>query len=1782
MINLRKFIKPVFFGGVVIVALGGWWWSNSHHASAPAGMSELGAAEKFEALDCQARYFESSPALAIVFAAPLDTRQNFAQRISVLELGDAQLAGQARNDGDSDDGNSNGNGPRASGKRGPNPPLPVVLSTAVLSTAAPTTAVSPAVAAKLVKGAAQAKAANKEEKTKAVDTRWIVGDNPRTIYLPHVQPGKRYRVALKAEVAGGTKETLGKDLVCEITAEAMPPSFYFASRGTVLPAKQNGGLPIVTINVPEVDVQFLRVESAQLPRFLERIVGRKAKLNNTDDADTVANNDEDENYYDYGRPRGPQGALQSYELDTFKGLAKSVYMARFVADARENRRNITHLPVEEIKELQEPGIYIAVMNQPGRFRQEYQTTYFYVSDIGIQVRRYANGLDAYATSLRSGQAIHGTEFQLLDENGKSIGRAETDGDGHAHFALKPNLARVITAKRGNEFSLLSLIEPALDLSEFDIGGHLPRATKIFAYAGRDLYRPGESLEAAFVVRGQDGQPLPPAPITATLKRADGKAVQQFIIKADEKRPGYMQRTIQLPQDAQTGTWTLESRADPAAKAPDNVMRIQVEEFLPERMKLELKSEQPYLTPGDKFDVNVVGTYLYGAPAAGNRLMGNVVTERSRSPFPKQWPGFEFGDFDDDSLKSRSDLESTTLENDGTATVSVPSPKKESRSPLSVRASLSLLESGGRPVVRSIERIVFPAEKLIGLRPLWSGKFVREGSNAELEVIRSTREGEYAPLQKAILRVFREDRDYYWAFDDQRGWHSGFNDSDELIDSREFDLSKRTKINFPVKYGRYRVEVLDRETGLAARYRLYAGWGAQDAELVGNRPDRVQLKLDKSGYAVGDKAKLTIAPPHDGDALVLVEGGEGVLYQERVSVSTKGTTINIPISKDWNRHDMYISAVVFRAGNTREKITPARALGLVYLPIDREERKLQVKLTAPDKIQPSMPLKVRVKVDGLKNEVATVTLSAVDIGILNITNFASPDPFDFFLGKHRYAPDVLDIYGKFIETMEGTKGKLKFGGDAKMRDTKSTPKKVLLVDLFSGPVALNAQGEAEIVLNVPDFNGTLRLMAVATSATHFGKADKEVISAAPIVAELAMPRFVSPGDKATIALDVTNMTEVIQTLKVGVTATGPVKISGDASSVQLKPLQKKTLRFAAEATDAVGVSKIVVNVKGGGKEPINIKREAALFISPLAPAERTRRFQRVAPNETVKLDTAMVDGLFAGSALVSVTLSTTPPINVADQVKGLLAYPYGCLEQTTSRAFPHVLLDDATAISFGLKPFTQAEREKAIEQAISRISGLQRSSGAFTLWGNETGGGLDEPWLTAYVSEFLKTARAAGYAVPDDMVKRADEYMLKQLQQVATSFPSKAQRPPSTKTDKDGKALPDDSITRDSSWWSQYQWREADRNGHRRFGALAYMGYVLALDERAPLAALRTLYDDYKDRALSPLPLAQLSIALKRMGDQKRATAALDLAFATPYGMTGYEWEWLGDYGTPLRDTAMMFAILEKNNIQHKRKDGLISELAQMVPRARWLSTQEQTALLIAAKQFGSSSKDPWQASLTVAGKVETLTSKATEMREFDVAKLKSGIAVTNTNKDAIYLAIETVGHTLKPRESKDDLISMRRTLYTTDGVAVGDRVLKVGEQLMVHLEVTTKRRIEDGLVVDRIPAGLEIENMNLSQGSRMSDIIIKPPQRTDGYYGKRTVPGPAEAMADARIKHREFRDDRFVVAARLEGTLDLYYLVRVVTPGQFVIPPAFAEDMYRPEVRGQGTIGGVMRVEDAR
>ncbi|OGA03168.1 MAG: alpha-2-macroglobulin [Betaproteobacteria bacterium RIFCSPLOWO2_02_64_14] len=1637
-------------------------------------------------MDCKSRLFDESPAIAIAFSHPVERKQSFDKLISVTDHGPAQ----------------------------PDKPAGKAAST------------------QPVEG-------------KPVGGNWVVGDNPRILYFPYVSPQRAYRVEIRAGIAGRSGGKLQSGSVCEVATEEMPPSFYFASRGVVLPAGQNGGLPIVTVNVPEVDMQFLRVNPENLPAFIEKVFTTRRS------AQSQASREDEERDEDDGPSRKGRlkGRVGGWDLDQFRNMTRSVYLGRFLTDERKNRRHTTFIPVESIKELQEPGIYVAVMSHPGRFRYEYQVTYFYVSDIGVHVRRHGDQVHAFATSLKSGKAVSDVAFEVIDANSKTLARAQGDTDGHAVLTGIGEKGNALFARRGRELTVIGLREPALDLSEFDVGGHLSRNAKLFAYSGRNLYRPGEQFELSVLSRDPDGNPVPAAPLAATLKRPDGRTVQTMMLRAHGKVAGYFQRTLNLPPDAQTGGWQLEVRADPGARAPDSVYRFQVEEFLPERMKLDLRADKERLAPGDKLTVAAQGDYLFGAPAAGNRLLGSVVIERQSMPLAQKWPGFLFGDFADDDKRKRVEIEEAKLDDNGRASVEVPVEVGAARSPMLVRASFSLLESGGRPVVRSIERTLWPAAALIAVRPLFDRNVAQEGSLAEFEVVRLTPAGALAPLAAAQLRVIREERQYYWRFDDQRGWHSGYTESEELVETGAVALKERTKIKVPVRWGRYRIEIHDPEHKQTLRYRFYAGWGAQDAESLGNRPDRVQLALDKAPVTAGDRVRLTITPPHDGEALVTVEA-DRILWVKRVSVSTKGTAVDIQVSEQWKRHDIYVSAVVFRPGSQGERVTPARAVGLIHLPLARGDRKLKVAVEAPEKVLPERRTNVKVRVEGAAAQSAYVTLSAVDVGILNITRFKTPDPFDFFFGKHRYAPELLDIYGKLIEKMEGSRGRLKWGGDAGMRDTRSLPKKVKLVDLFSGPVALDAKGEADIALDLPDFNGTLRLMAVASSAERFGHGEREMIVAAPVVAELATPRFISAGDLATLALDVTNLSGGPQELAVRLEAASPVRIVDGERRLSLKDKQRTTLRFAAEATEAYGLGLLKLHVTGGGNTPIKIVRESVLQVQPPAPLEREVRRFRLEPNATINVESAWLDKYYRASAAVSVTVSNRPPFNVANLVKGLLDYPYGCLEQTTSAAYPHVFIDEAAAKAYGLQPRSRDERANFIEGALGRIAGMQKANGGFTLWGD----GPYELWASAYVIGFMQDAREAGFTVPAKMYERAQEWLLAQLQRTPGYFPS---LPAALQA-----AIPAKLAARDYGLL---------RDSHQRFAELAHIAYILARDQKAPLATLRILHDQYRGRARSPLPLIHLSLALKAMGDEARAKVALDEAMQRAYGIRpdpvgGYS-EWLGDYGTSVRDYALSYALLARNKIEHPQRESLVFEVANRLGARSYYSTQERLALVLAARAAGGAGDTEWTALLKTGAASTAVSSRTSETRVLDTATLAKGVQLASQHKEALFVEVDISGYPVKPPAPRSDVIELTRTWFEPDGTRYAGRPLKVGEMLIVLLQAKSKRRVEDGLLIDRIPSGFEVENLNLSQGPRAQEFKI----------GGVDV---AKALADSRIKHREYRDDRYVAAARLDGALNVVYLVRVVTPGKFAVPAPFAEDMYRPEIRGVGTTGGAISIID--
>ena len=1069
-----------------------------------------------------------------------------------------------------------------------------------------------------------------------------------------------------------------------------------------------------------------------------------------------------------------------------------------------------------------------------------------------------------------------------------------------------------------------------------------------------------------------------------------------------------------------------------------------------------------------------------------------------------------------------------------------------KSPMKLRASFSLLESGGRPVVRSIERSWWPAPVLVGIRPMFERDVTQENSLAVFEVTRADAAGKFVGSQDLQLRLVREDRQWYWRYEDGRGWSSGFNTQDELVEARSLALPERAKVQLPVTWGRYRIELTDPQTGLTARYRFFAGWGAQDADDMGNRPDRVQIKLEGAPFKAGDSARLTITPPHDGEALVTVEG-DRVLWQKRVAVRTAGTPLQIPIDAAWNRHDLYIAVVAFRPASQGDRVTPSRAIGMAHLPLAREERRLKLALTAPAQSTPeqSVPVKVRLT-DAAGKPVAArsaiVTLSAVDVGILNITRYATPDPADYFFGKHRYGADLLDLYGKLIERMEGNPAKQRFGGDAGKRDTQSLPRKVRLVDLFSGPVALDANGEATIALALPDFNGTLRLMAVASTTDSYASQAAEMVVAAPIVAELALPRFIAPGDTATIALDVTNLSGTAQQVSVQVEAGAPLKITGSAAPVKLADKQKAVLRFTAETTDAFGLAPIKLTVTAGA---IKLVRHAALQVQPVTPLVREARRLRIEADGSFKLDAALADGLWAGSTTATLTLSNQPPIDVRDAVQGLLMYPYGCLEQTTSSAYPLVFIDEAGAQAFGIKPLSREERAKRLDVAFGRLAGMQQPQGGFGLW---SAAGPYEAWLSAYVTAFLQDAKSAGFAVPETLHQRSMASLLEQFQRA----PGVQTKPPKEpRRDAQGRIADHRDV-------------ELMRIAHQRLAEAAHAGYVLARDQKAPLATLRTLHDEYRGNARSPLALVHLALALDLMGDKVRAKVALDEAMTLPYGTQAADarsanggYDWLGDYGSRIRDHALAYALLHRHAVAHPKREDLMLDLANDFDRQRYYSTQERLSLFLAARAAGGNATQPWSAALSGA-RSDTLQSNGTAQITLDIAALKRGVTVTNKSTQPLFAELAVQGYPMKPLAPKDDRLSVERSWWNADGSAANQRQFSSGEMLIVRLRVKSTQRIKDGLVVDRIPAGFEVENMNLTQGTQASAWQV---QNTN----------LAQAMTDPRIKHSEYRDDRFVAAVDLDGRpIDLFYLVRVVTPGRYGVPATFAEDMYRPELRGIG------------
>ncbi|MEN3800457.1 alpha-2-macroglobulin [Aeromonas veronii] len=1514
---------------------------------------------------------------------------------------------------------------------------------------------------------------------KQVQGEWILADDGRTLYFPNVQPDKSYEVSLKSGLGPSPQSWTLKTRPLEAGAS-------FTASGMVLPLRQELRLPISAVNVDEVNIDFFRVDAEYLPRFLAEY--------------------------------RPGAGMGNWELEQITQRAKRVFSGRYALELDANRRETRLINVKE-PQLAEAGVYFAVMSPLGNYDWRKETTYFAVSDMGLSARRYRDQLEVFVSSLASADPLKDVQLSLLDEKGNRLQVQTTDPQGHRRFDQVQG-ARLLLAEQGNHLAVLRLDGAALDLSTFDLGTQPWQAQQLYLFSGRDLYRPGERLDSEILLKGQDGQLLPGMAVELEVKQPDGQLLEQKRLLPDNL--GAAHYGLRLPDDAPLGRWTINLKTAAGSRFEWPFL---VEEFLPERLKLQLgKGPDGEVTDLDAaLRLPLQGDYLYGAPASATKAKAEVKISRATMPFT-QWQEFTLGDVL--LAEQAKDLEpfNLTLDAQGQGTFSLADELDGVRAlgPLEVAYRVSLAEPGGRAVNRSRTQYGWPAgSQWPALKADFVADRVEGGKPLPFQILNLDEQGQ--PVAGAVkVRLINEYRDYYWHYADGEGWKYEFNSQPYLEQEQTLQLDGKgpTPLMLQLAAGWYRLEV-ENSQGHQSSLRVEIGsyaWGGGGEQA---RPDKIAITLDKRAYQAGDKAKVTLVAPRPGKGLLLVEDGDGLRWWQRIELKGAGGDakdargeFEIPVSPEWQRHDLHISAQIAAPDSASKPVSSQqgqslRSVGLVPLTLDREARRMPLTLSAPDKAVPLTRLEVTAT--STPNSQGRVVLAAVDRGVLNISDYQPLDPFEIFFGRKRFAQDLFDNYGQVIPPQDGKLARLNYGGDrAPLKKGGALESRVEIVALWSGEVSFDQQGKAEIPLDLPNFNGELALMALAWNEQQVGEAERAVKVVAPLVAEIGWPRFGARGDETRALVQLRNMSGEDQTLSLVWTLNGGLKANGELpGNLSLKNGEEQWLTLPLTVTGTSGVASLQLAASG---KDFAISRDWTLPLRSPWPAETRQRYQMLAPGQQMSFAPAELAGLDRANLQGLLSLSGTPPWDPAAQWQALADYPYACLEQTLSRAWPYLLTtaDERAAWSKpaeGKKAASEADVQRALLQRLQR---LQLPSGGFGLWDGRSD---EEQWLTAYAADYLLARKEAGDAVPEAMLNQA----LNRLQSYLTD--------------------------------SQYGERWSSAPEHSRLAYQAYSAYVLARVGKAPLATLRLIWEQQADHARSGLPLLHLSLALSAMGDEQNAAKALSRALATERGD-----DYLGDYGSPLRDEALELSLLRQHKLAAERWPALSTKVADTLAHRQWLSTQERLALLRLAR-FDPAAD--WQAKVTSSLGSGSLSGSAPLQQGAPEALAES--AITNEGKGSLYVQRTLVGYPEQAPARISKGMSVTRSWFNSDGQRFDPAKVKVGDLVVVRLNVSSESAVPDALLVEMVPAGFELENPALGNSIKLEELSIE---------GK-----PAwQSEWNDYLKHQEFRDDRYTAALDLsEGSnQQLVYLMRAVTPGRYQVPPTQVEDMYRPELRAVG------------
>lgn len=1306
--------------------------------------------------------------------------------------------------------------------------------------------------------------------------------------------------------------------------------------------------------------------------------------------------------------------------------------------------------------LQQPrGIYRVSARAKGRYWAR-DDALIAVTDLAITAKRETSETLAWVTSIRTGGPRLGVRVSAWSHTNQKLAEATTDFDGIARLAVDPRAPDgapwMILAESEDDRSYVLLDRHRWPVTATETGGRRePSTYDAYVYTERGVYRPGDAVHVTGILRDAQGHVPPTFPLQVRVRRPDGRVVAELPINTpNSPAPAVTGETTHVEARIAQGMFHATFASEPsdatgryrfevALPGSDEVLGeaiAQIEAFTPVRFEVECAPTRERYSPDETPTVSVSARYLAGA--AARELPVEVAVQLSAAPIaPPALTDFRFGPIASsrrEPTHGRSPWRHTTSTNaEGTATVAVDASTFPSSGRWEAHTTATVTEIAGRSVTGHTSFVFDASGAHVGLH-LASAGFTPSATEIPLEWVVVDASGSPVPSGPIDFEVLRRETD--WRLEEVDGrpvWRTMTNDQEVWRHSLAPTTERGSiAIRFP-EPGEYVVRATHVTTESTTDFAVWAGdaRGVTGAAASAG-PDRLEVELDQERVLPGSSTRARIRSPFAGTLLVTLEN-DRVWWHRVVTLTSESTELDIPVDANICGGAFVTATVVRPVDPAGETWLPHRAIGMARLRIDHNARTLAVAIEAAPRVEPDGELAVTVRAPApiAAERPSVVHLWAVDEGILLADRFATPSPQEYFFAPRRLSVRSSDPFGDLLPDWRIPASLERIGGDG-APDLESMRRSPIEVEhreaavVWRGAIALDATGSAHATIRVPDSIGELRLMAVVVDQERFGATEHAVTVASDIVALASWPRFVAPNDTFRVPVRLLNHTTDPAHVRLEFEVRGPIDIGLLPAEPFLVPPAGSVVAFLDARALAPG--RVDVTTHAIGQRPNERAREFTRFtVRPVTSLHRETRFVRLTAGESLRLapNTPFVDN----SLHTEVSVGGLPTVELRPALEQIIDYPYGCVEQTTSRLLAMLHIPELLHATDGEGRARGVER--LIGSGVDRLHRMTTGDGGIAYW---PGNSVSHRWGSTYAALTLAQAKRQGFSVDDSLRRGLTQYLIKQL---------------------NASGVTDDERAMIC--------HAAAALGHPDFG------WITMLDERRS--------------SLDKEGRAHLIGAWWEAGRADRAHAALDDATLGD----GLALEAGARLTSSARQDAVLLGVLLDVEPTHEWIPAIVDRLERARRDGRWRSTLENASALAALSRYqnlrvaGAPAVD-FRGVVRGDGNESNFDSESPVVARFPPPS--NAIEVQTEGQGDVYVAAIFSGLVSGGAATPYDRgLEVRRIWRDAEGKVLDPAApltLAVGDIVQVEVSLEAPQSIDHIAIVDALPGGCEVENPRLA------------------------------------------------------------------------------------------------------